>query len=59
MIKEFLKVFFISIIFIMGLSFIVRTIQQADMFNGRWDMFFENEWSLMLLKWQPMPEVKG
>ncbi len=35
------------------------SIQQADMFNGRWDMFFENEWSLMLLKWLPMPEVEG
>ena len=33
MIKEFLKVFFISIIFIMGLSFIVRTIQRADVFK--------------------------
>ena len=33
MIKEFLKVFFISIIFIMGLSFIVRTLQQADVFK--------------------------
>ena len=33
MIKEFLKVFFISIIFIMGLSFIVRTLQQVDSFK--------------------------
>ncbi len=32
-VKEFLKVFFVSIIFIMGLSFIVRTLQQVDSFK--------------------------
>lgn len=33
LIFEFLKVFFVCIIFIMGLSFIVRTLQRADVFK--------------------------
>ena len=32
-VREFLKVFFVSILFIMGLSFIVRTLQQVDAFK--------------------------
>jgi len=51
LIKEFLKVFFVSIIFIMGLSFIVRTLQKLN--PSKTYSFFQ----ILIIRFLEAPEI--